>query len=143
MQFVRIPNGLNEQMFKLLKDNNLSAEGLLDDHVLRYALIGNQQLIGIGALTIFQDEAMLRSVSVNKDHQENGVGRSLVQQIIREARSDNLNTLYLLTDTAEGFFKKLGFKTISRKELPVVFDQDILVQSACSLSSAVMKLNLT
>ena len=123
---------------KLLHQNNLSTEGITEKDVQFFAMYEEEIALGIGAFTVCGVFAMLRSVCIDHRYQKRGLGNVLCNQLFIKAKELGLENIYLLTDTAEGFFKKQNFNRIKREELPIVLENNILVQSACSMNSVVM-----
>ena len=68
-----------------------------------------------------KDLAEVRSVAVHPDLQRKGIGRLLVQDLIKDARA--LGAAHVFTFTlAPGFFSSLGFAAVDRDTLsPVVW----------------------
>lgn len=61
---------------------------------------------------------LLRSLAVDPAHRGTGLGRRLCEHITAHARLQGIDTLYLLTTTAEGFFRKHGFHVADRAGVP-------------------------
>jgi len=75
-------------------------------------------LIGVCALHISWDGlAEIRSLAVQRDRAKKGIGTALVRQCLVEAGSLGVKRVFVLT-YQEGFFRKLGFKDVDKKELP-------------------------
>ena len=74
--------------------------------------------IGWGGLEIYDKNAVLRSVVVKSVLRGTGAGRVLVDTLLNEARKLGLKRLWLLTNTAENFFGKMGFGHAIRSEAP-------------------------
>jgi amino-acid N-acetyltransferase len=75
-------------------------------------------LVGMGALHIcWEDLAEIRSLCVADSFRGKGVGRTLVNACLDEARSFSIKRIFLLT-YQELFFKKCGFQIADKKELP-------------------------
>ena len=78
----------------------------------------NGEVVGTCALTIFWDNlAEIRSLAVSPKHAGRGVGRALVERALQEAKELGIPKVFVLTYQVE-FFKKLGFKEISKETLP-------------------------
>lgn len=78
----------------------------------------NGALSGACALHISWDGlAEIRSLAVRKDRVKQGIGSKLVHQCLSEAASLGAGRVFVLTYRS-GFFKKLGFREIDKKELP-------------------------
>lgn len=75
-------------------------------------------LLGVCALQITWDNlAEVRSLAVNKETQGKGIGSQLVRTCLAEAERFGIERVFTLT-YQPGFFQKLGFNTIDKKELP-------------------------
>jgi len=77
-----------------------------------------RSLIGVCALhVIWDDLAEIRSLAVDPKIRRRGVGRSLVEQCLEEARSLQLPKVFALTYQVE-FFRRIGFERVDKAELP-------------------------
>lgn len=89
-------------------------EDLRDFHVFEE----NGSLIGVCALHVSWDGlAEIRSLAVRKDRIKSGIGTALVRQCLAEAAQLKAERVFVLT-YQDGFFKKLGFTAVDKKELP-------------------------
>lgn len=89
-------------------------EDLRDFHVFEE----NGSLIGVCALHVSWDGlAEIRSLAVRKDRIKSGIGTALVRQCLAEAAQLQAERVFVLT-YQDGFFKKLGFTAVDKKELP-------------------------
>jgi amino-acid N-acetyltransferase len=89
-------------------------ENLRDFHV--YEESGT--LIGVCALHVSWDGlAEIRSLAVRQERMKNGIGSKLVRRCLDEAKELQVQRVFVLTYQA-GFFKKLGFTDVDKKELP-------------------------
>ena len=76
------------------------------------------ELAGFASLKIFNtDLAEVRSLVVAPKFRKNGIGAKIVSKLIEEAKFYGLKQVFALT-YQKGFFEKLGFKEISKEELP-------------------------
>jgi amino-acid N-acetyltransferase len=66
---------------------------------------------------VWEDLAEVRSLAVAEGSQGTGLGRSLVESCIAEARELHLPRLFALTYSPE-FFRRLGFRLIDKGALP-------------------------
>ncbi len=64
-----------------------------------------------------EDMGEIRSLTVKDDHARKGIGRSLVNACIDEARSLGLKKVFALTYKT-GFFQRLNFRVINKEVLP-------------------------
>ena len=125
----------------LLQQSNLPTTDI-DEEKLLYLLIDGERAIGTAGLEIFEDCALLRSVSVIKEEQGKGYGKFLNEEIERYAKESGINCMYLLTTTAKDFFDKQGYCAIKREEIPESIKQTAEFTSLCPSSAVVMKKRL-
>lgn len=129
---------------QLLKSNRLPFEDITPEHLEHYFLInGEQELIAAIGLEKYGHYGLLRSLAVRKDHQKNGLGRSLVNKLEDYAKNLNIEKMFLLTTTAESFFSKLDYKKISRKHAPESIQNSEEFSNICPDSAVVMTKKLT
>lgn len=77
-----------------------------------------QKIIGTCALGIcWEDLAEIRSLAVVEEEQGSKQATRLVEACLGEARSLGIKRVFVLT-YAEGFFAKLGFRTVEKSQLP-------------------------
>ncbi len=89
-------------------------EDLRDFHVFEE----NGSLIGVCALHVSWDGlAEVRSLAVRQDRIKSGIGTALVRECLAEAAELQAARVFVLTYQG-GFFKKLGFTAVDKKELP-------------------------
>ena len=61
--------------------------------------------------------AEIKALAVAKEVGKKGIGRELVNECIKDAKNLGVNQAFALT-YVDGFFLKLGFRIISRDDLP-------------------------
>jgi amino-acid N-acetyltransferase len=94
--------------------------------------------IGAIGLEHYAADALLRSAVVDSAWRGRGVGHALVDAAAEAARTRGATALYLLTTTAEPFFSALGFRAITRDDVPAAVKQSVEFVSACPASATVM-----
>jgi amino-acid N-acetyltransferase len=100
---------------------------------------GADGVLGAVALEVRDPRnAMLRSLVVGQGLRGTGIGRSLVADVEAHARSQGIRTLYLLTDSAESFFAKLGYHCVDRALAPESIRTHAQFQTLCPASAAFM-----
>jgi amino-acid N-acetyltransferase len=98
-----LPRALNE-LYEHLRDFHVQEE--------------KGALIGVCALHVSWDGlAEIRSLAVRQDRAKRGIGAELVRQCLNEAADLLVERVFVLT-YQPGFFKKLGFSEVDKKELP-------------------------
>jgi amino-acid N-acetyltransferase len=83
-----------------------------------YVVESDGRLVGACALHIMWDDlAEMRSVAVAEDSCRKGVGTSLVQACLEEAREIGLKRVFCLTYKPK-FFGKFDFRVVDKSDLP-------------------------
>jgi len=76
------------------------------------------RVIGCGALHIvWEDLAEIKSVAVSENCKRQGIGRQIARKCLSEMKRLGIQRTFALAYNVD-FFKKLGFKKISKKKLP-------------------------
>ncbi|NTZ84826.1 GNAT family N-acetyltransferase [Burkholderia metallica] len=103
----------------LLCQRGLPAAGVAG-HVQRFVVaIEHSTICGCGGIEYYGDVPLLRSVAVVVAHlRGSGVGRRIVSRLVAACHSRNVQSLVLLTTTAEGYFARLGFVRVARGDVP-------------------------
>jgi amino-acid N-acetyltransferase len=127
-----------QQAIILLQQHKLPVTDINEDKLL-YLLLDGERVIGTAGLEIFEDCALLRSVSIIKEEQGKGYGNFLNTTIENYAAESGISCLYLLTTTAKDFFDKHGYCAISREDAPASVQQTAEFTALCPLSAVVMK----
>ena len=78
--------------------------------------------------------ALLRSLAVAADARGRGLGRSIVRELERIARSAGISHLTLLTQDAREFFTALGYRVIERQAAPEEVQRSAEFRSLCPSS---------
>ena len=123
----------------------LTARGLpvagVDEHWKTFIVARDgDTLVGCGGAEAYQFAALIRSVAVDPKYRSAGIGRRLVRQLLDRLASRGLREFYLLTTTAEEYFKKRGFKPIDRDEVHPQLLSSREFQDACPASAVCMRL---
>lgn len=94
-------------------------------------------------LEVFGPDALLRSLVVPPAARGKGLGISIVEALIVEAKKNGIERLWLLTTTAADFFAAIGFEAAERAEAPPSIQTTREFRDLCPASAAFMKLDLT
>ena len=97
---------------------------------------------GIIGLELYPPVALLRSLAVASNVRGRGVGRALLADAERYARSQEVQDLYLLTTTAERFFAREGYERVPREAAPPAIQETVEFSTLCSASAALMRKRL-
>jgi len=99
-------------------------------------------LQGVIALERFGSEGLLRSLAVAPEYRNRGFGRELVDRLEHDARIDNVDRLILLTETAEPFFRSIGYQITDRNRVSEYVRQSAEFRSLCPASAVCMSKTL-
>lgn len=111
----KLVNQYAGQALMLPKSQNQIYQNIRDFRVIVDA---DNRVIACGALhVLWGDLAEVRSLAVAHDYRKHGLGRRIVRQLIDDARSLGLPTIFALT-YAPGFFESLGFRMVDKNALP-------------------------
>ncbi len=82
-------------------------------------IFSQDKLLGCGALHFYSPSiAEIRSLAVAEEVKTHGIGRRLIEALVREASEYSLDAVFAFTYVA-GFFSKMGFQEVERGELPL------------------------
>jgi amino-acid N-acetyltransferase len=131
-----------KQISSLLSEFKLPLDGL-ENTKMWVLQENNGNIVGTAGLEIWEEKGLLRSVVVNKNLHNRDYGTSLVNYVINEARKSGINELLLLTQTAQTFFQKLGFKNDDREHVTGSITTSAEFREACPKTATLMRLSLT
>ena len=127
-----------ENVKLLLCDYNLPYEDI-DIHFKNYILAKEEdKIVGAIGLEIYGDIALLRSFVVEESFRNKGIGKKLLISLLNRSIDERIETIYLLTTTAEKYFFKNGFKIENRKNLPDEIKQTKEFSCICPCSAVAM-----
>lgn len=125
---------------ELLIANGLPTAGV-DEHWRTFIVARDgERLVGCGGAEAYQFAALIRSIAVDSEYRSHGLGRRIVRQLLDRLASRGLREFYLLTTTAEAYFRKRGFKVIDRDEVHPQLLSSSELQDACPSSAVCMRL---
>lgn len=115
----------------LLEECGLPVAGA-EDHLESFVLAERAgTILGMAGLEIHERHGLLRSVAVRATERGSGLGRRLVEALVDLARSRGLETVSLLTTTADTYFPRFGFTRIDRSAVPEPVKRSAEFQGAC------------
>jgi len=157
------PTGLRFR--RALADDGAAIEALLSDAGL--PLAGAQECFSRGIVAVRQETVvgcaalempirvvapasvpfrsrslLLRSVALAPAERGTGAGGLLVGRALDLARRDGASLVVLLTITAEPFFARLGFRRITRDEVPAALLDSAEFNGVCPETAAIMAIAL-
>jgi N-acetylglutamate synthase-like GNAT family acetyltransferase len=99
----------------------------------------NGVLVGFGGFEPYGSDALLRSVVVTPPMRGQGTGRAITEALAEEMRAAGVERAFLLTTTAEDFFRHLGFAEIGRNEAPATILATPQATTICSSAALLSK----
>lgn len=97
---------------------------------------------GVVGLEVFGEVALLRSLVVAKSFRGRGLGTRLVAAAEDHARNQEVHEIFLLTDTAEQFFRSLGYESADRAAAPASIRSTAQFTELCPATAAFMSKRL-
>ena len=128
-----------EAVETLLRDVKLPTDGV-GDWVERF-WVGEHAgtVVGVAGMERYGQAGLLRSVAVARDWQGSGIGRALVDRVLEESRAAGVQDVFLLTTTAEHYFRRLGFACVGRECVPDAMRASAEFTGAGPASAVVMR----
>lgn len=108
--------------------NGYAAKGIMlprtelevSEDIRDFSVIGTAgRLVGCGALHFYTPYiGEIRSLAVAEDAKTHGIGRRMIEALVREASDYSLDAVFAFTYVAD-FFRKMDFQEVERGELPL------------------------
>lgn len=129
-----------DEIKSLLTSTELPTAGV-DDHWRTFVIARHgERMVGCGGSETYPAAALIRSIAVHPEYRKHGLGRRIVRQLLDRLSARGIRDFYLLTTTAEGYFRKRGFKTIDRDEVNPQLLVSREFQDACPQTAVCMRL---
>ena len=96
------------------------------------------RIVGVGGVAPAGADALLRSVAVAPDHRGLGIAERLCDLLETRAKQAGIANLYLLTQTADGYFAQRGFRSIGRARAPAALQEMAEFRDLCPASAVCM-----
>jgi amino-acid N-acetyltransferase len=123
----------------LLAAADLPTADLEAEHFAHFIAAGPahapEALIG---LQPYGEVALLRSLVVSLAARGTGYGSALLAEIEAYAQQLGVHELYLLTNSAEAFFSRRGYRSLDRGDVPGAIRQSAEFSSLCPASAVCM-----
>ena len=120
------PNKGVQKLIKLLTDNSSWASNrstkdiktMLEKSSVIVSAWNYNQMIGFGRATtdgIFR--GVLWDVVVDKQYQNKGIGKKIVQKILESREISRVEKVYIMTTNCKNFYSNIGFKIVKDQSL--------------------------
>ena len=127
---------------QLLESASLPTLGV-SEHIRHFLVAESEgKIVGAIGLEVYGETALLRSAVVAPDFQNKGIGTLLFTHNLKHARSLGVKRLLLLTNTAEEYFARKGFRVIDQKSVTGPITGSVEFTGACPSHAACMELML-
>jgi amino-acid N-acetyltransferase len=125
---------------KFLQENGLPIVGV-DECYGNFLIAINEKgcPVGVAGFEQYAHAALLRSVAVDKGSRNAGYARALVDAVAKNAKRKGVDTVYLLTENAEGYFKRLGFGVVEWAQVDEAVKGSPELTECCERATAMRK----
>jgi amino-acid N-acetyltransferase len=98
----------------------------------------DSSLEGVVGLELFGPVALLRSLAVAASRRGSGLGTELLARAERYASENGVGSIFLLTTTAERYFRKHGYAPLAREAAPEAIQKTAQFTEICPATSVFM-----
>ncbi|WP_242848368.1 arsinothricin resistance N-acetyltransferase ArsN1 family A [Sulfobacillus thermosulfidooxidans] len=98
--------------------------------------------VGVIGVEPYGSAALLRSLVVSPEYRGKGLGSKLVWYALGQLQATNVQTVFLVTDTAEKFFREWNFAVVGREKVPAPMRTADEFSGACPHTATIMQLSL-
>jgi amino-acid N-acetyltransferase len=123
---------------EFLTTYNLPISDLAEDNIQLFLAHDEEELIATIGLEKHKNTGLLRSLAVKENYRNLGVADKMLKGFFAVCKSQEISDVYLLTTTAEHYFKKRGFLQVDRKSVPSAIRQSREFRSICPASAVAM-----
>jgi amino-acid N-acetyltransferase len=126
----------------LLQNAGLPTRGVAEHFGDFVVAVEEGRVRGAVGLECYGSAGLLRSLVVEKESRGQGLGEELTRQALVRARARGVETVYLLTTTAERFFPRFGFEALPRAEVDAKVLASTEFKETCCQTAVSMRLRL-
>lgn len=142
IQFRRALKNDREKVISLLDENSLPVDDI-DLSIQKFIIaVYNSRVIGSIGIEIYGENALLRSLAVQKNFRGKKIAHDILNHLLEFARQSKVGHLHLLTTTAKGYFQKHGFIEGKRDSAPLTIQSSKEFSFLCPTSSTYMIFDL-
>lgn len=98
----------------------------------------SDEIVGCVGLERHETLGLLRSLVVARSERGKQLGKHLTDAALKRAQQRNIETVFLLTNTARDFFANRGFEVVDRRDVPNAIRGTSEFSSLCPASATVM-----
>ena len=124
----------------LLSAYALPTVDLMPEHFAHFFAVGSFEApVALAGIEPFDRVGLVRSVVVKEEVRKQGLGSHLVTVVEDYARQLGIVEVYLLTDSSQTFFSRLGYETSARSTAPIEISTTKEFASLCASSATLMR----
>lgn len=112
----------------LVRAVHLPPEGIAETLAYFWVAREAERIVGTVGLEVYDDLALLRSLTITPSRQHTGLGRALTETVLAYLQARQFRAVYLLTTSAEAFFARHGFCLVARHEVPASVQRSVEFQ---------------
>lgn len=97
----------HNELIEFYNDNGIEIDnntGYVFDPKISYIIEENKKLIGAITISDFKDGIFIEAIAISKDYRNKGIGKELLNKVIKE------NNKIFLVSKLLNYFEKFGFK---------------------------------
>jgi len=128
-----------QAIIALLQSEKLPVEDLPSSMDNFFVAFDNAHIIGAIGLEKYNNYGLLRSAVVSKAYRNKNIASQLVKELENYATELGIDCIFLLTETAPGYFERKGYQRIPREEVPEALHVSSEFSHVCPVSAIVMK----
>jgi len=123
----------------LLEYDGLPSSDLDDSAVESFLVCRDEKgVVAAVGLELVGRVALLRSLVVDREMRGQGLGGKLVAAAEALASRSEVESIYLLTTTAEEFFRTRGYRIVARAEAPAEIQRTTQFSALCPSTAVLM-----
>ncbi len=127
----------------LLQSAHLPLDGVAESFGEHYAVAEyDGMVVGVAGMEVYGPEGLFRSAAVAPLWRGRGVGEALARDRLTWSAARGLESVWLLTTTAAGYFPRFGFQVTDRREANADLQRSKEFAEACPASAIAMRLVL-
>jgi amino-acid N-acetyltransferase len=126
----------------LLRQAGLPLDGAADAFASGVVARDDGRIVGCAAVELFGAAALVRSIAVDPQARGQGLGSALLAAVETRARESGAHEAYLLTETAEDWFPRFGYRPVARADVAAPVAGSIEFTTACTASCAAFRRDL-
>ena len=126
------------QIENLLKKYNLPVNDI-SEYIDNFVISEEEnKIIGVGGYETHEEIALIRSIAVAQEFRGKSIGVNIYYLLEKKIKHIGIKEVYLLTETAADYFKKLGFTIKERTNTPKAVMQTKQFKEICPSTAIVM-----